>query len=112
MIRRGTGKIKVNGECDFPVYWTQFQRKLEILTPMVVTESCGLFDIYIAARSGGQSGQASAVRLALARALAIARPACVVDFEDRQLLKEDTKQPFPKESGRTGAFTRRSWAKR
>jgi ribosomal protein S9 len=67
-ISRGSGKIEVNGrplEEYFPTPSLQFT----VLKPFEVTKTSNSFDVQVKATGGGATGQAGAVRLAIARAL-------------------------------------------
>lgn len=67
-LKDGSGKITVNNrtfESYFPLEW----HRSSIESPLAVTDNVGKFDISINVRGGGQSGQAEAVRLGIAKAL-------------------------------------------
>jgi len=74
-IKPGSGKWTVNG-----VELSRYVRGRRILidhiyAPYLVTETMGKFDVFCKARGGGISGEAGAMRLALARALSKFDPA-------------------------------------
>eukprot|EP00392_Amoebophrya_sp_AT5.2_P000879 g881.t1 len=112
ILRRGSGRIKINGEEDFTSRWPLLYNRLEVILPFTVTNSCGLFDAFLALKGGGTSGQAGAAKLAIARALAAARPGCVPLLDGRQLLHEDLRQKLPKDSSRPKARAGWRWSKR
>lgn len=67
-MSEGSGKITVNNrafESYFPLEW----HRSSISSPLVITDNHGKFDIKVNVRGGGQSGQAQAVRLGIAKAL-------------------------------------------
>lgn len=67
-MSEGSGKITVNNrafESYFPLEW----HRSSISSPLVITDNSGKFDIKVNVRGGGQSGQAQAVRLGIAKAL-------------------------------------------
>lgn len=68
-VKLGDGKFMVNSKplCD---YFPRIHDRKLALEPLVITESCGAFDVYLTTRSGGLSGQAGAIRHGLANALA------------------------------------------
>ncbi|CAD7963671.1 unnamed protein product [Amoebophrya sp. A25] len=112
VLRRGTGVIKVNGEEDLASRWPLLYNRMELCLPFYVAEACCLFDVFLAVKGGGPSGQAGACRLAVARALATARPACVPLLNSRQLLFEDLRNKLPKDPRRPKARANWRWSKR
>ena len=77
----GNGKLTMNGKA-FEEYFPNKVHQQLIREPLVDTERTEQFDIYAKLHGGGTSGQAGALRLAIARALII------VDPEDRPGLKK------------------------
>ena len=68
-LRPGTGVIKVNGrefECYFPILTHQ----VVATEPLRLTQTADVYDVDAALDGGGVSGQAGALRLGIARALA------------------------------------------
>lgn len=67
-LKEGKGKITVNSrafEAYFPLEW----HRTSIESPLAITNNAGKFDISINVRGGGQTGQAEAIRLGIAKAL-------------------------------------------
>jgi small subunit ribosomal protein S9 len=81
-LTEGTGEITVNGK-DFRNYFPTgtLQYKLEQAQSVAGVE--GQFDVKINVYGGGQTGQAEAIRLGIARGL------CKVNEENRLLLKPE-----------------------
>ncbi len=77
----GSGKLTMNGKA-FEEYFPNKVHQQLIREPLVTTERTEQFDIFANLTGGGTSGQAGALRLAIARALT------VVDPEDRPGLKK------------------------
>jgi small subunit ribosomal protein S9 len=77
----GNGKLTMNGKA-FDDYFPNKVHQQLIREPLVTTERTEQFDIYANLTGGGTSGQAGALRLAIARALTL------VDPEDRPGLKK------------------------
>jgi small subunit ribosomal protein S9 len=77
----GTGKITCNGR-GLDVYFPSKVSQQTVREPLVVAEKPEAFDIIANLRGGGISGQAGALRLAIARALV------ELDIEDRPALKK------------------------
>ena len=112
VIQRGTGIVKVNGEEDFYKRFPLLSNRFDVLFPMEACKASGLFDVYIAVKGGGISGQAGAARLALGRALVSACSQCEEDLKDTLVLFEDTRQRTSKFAGKKGAYARHNWTLR
>jgi len=67
-LKPGKGKCMVNGR-TLSDYLTRETLINHALRPLEVTEMMGKYDIRCSAKGGGLSGQAGAIRLALARAI-------------------------------------------
>lgn len=76
----GTGKFTLNGK-SLETYFPNKLHQQLIREPLVTVEKPERFDIFANLQGGGTSGQAGALRLAIARALV------EVDAEDRPPLK-------------------------
>jgi small subunit ribosomal protein S9 len=77
----GTGKFRLNGKSLEEYFPNKLHQQL-IREPLVTVEKTERFDIFANLGGGGTSGQAGALRLAIARALIEA------DSEDRPPLKK------------------------
>jgi len=94
----GSGKITCNGR-DLEAYFPSKVSQQTVREPLVVAEKAEAFDIVANLRGGGITGQAGALRLAIARAL------CELDVEDRPALKKAgflTRDARVKESKKYG----------
>ena len=80
-VVEGEGKITVNGR-EFEDYFPNKLHQQDILSPLTLLEREGQFDIKANINGGGPSGQAGALRLAIARALNEFNP------EERSVLKK------------------------
>lgn len=67
-IKRGNGKITVNGK-EFETYFARPVLRMIINQPFQAVDRIGNFDINCTVVGGGLSGQAGAVRLGISRAL-------------------------------------------
>jgi small subunit ribosomal protein S9 len=76
----GTGSFTLNGK-SLETYFPNKLHQQLIREPLVTVEKTDRFDIFANLQGGGTSGQAGALRLAIARALV------EVDSEDRPALK-------------------------
>jgi small subunit ribosomal protein S9 len=77
----GTGEFKLNGRALEDYFPNKVHQQL-IREPLVTVEKPESFDIFARLHGGGISGQAGALRLAIARALV------EVDADDRPVLKK------------------------
>ncbi len=66
----GKGKITVNGK-DVNEYMPFATLVMDLKQPLVITDNEKTFDINVKVSGGGFSGQAGAIRLAIAKALTI-----------------------------------------
>lgn len=107
----GNGDIIVNGR-SLDTYFPSEIHKIIIQQPLTVLEQVGKYDIKVNVAGGGYTGQAEAIRLAVARAL------CKVDQEFRPSLKKEgylTRDPRMverKKYGRRKARRRFQFSKR
>jgi small subunit ribosomal protein S9 len=77
----GTGQFHLDGR-TLEAYFPNKVHQQLIKAPLVIVDRVGSFDIYAHLDGGGPSGQAGALRLAIARALILVQP------EDRPALKK------------------------
>jgi small subunit ribosomal protein S9 len=94
----GSGKFTLNGKSLEQYFPNKVHQQL-IREPLVTTEKTESYDVFANLRGGGTSGQAGALRLAIARAL------IELDLEDRPALKKAgflTRDPRVKERKKYG----------
>ncbi|MEU3453318.1 30S ribosomal protein S9 [Micromonospora sp. NPDC006766] len=94
----GNGKITCNGR-DLEAYFPSKVHQQLIKDPLVTAEKAEAFDVIANLRGGGTTGQAGALRLAIARALIVSEP------DDRPALKKAgflTRDARVKESKKYG----------
>ncbi|MEU6023917.1 30S ribosomal protein S9 [Micromonospora zingiberis] len=94
----GSGKITCNGR-DLEAYFPSKVHQQLIKDPLVTAEKAETFDVIANLRGGGTTGQAGALRLAIARALIVSEP------DDRPALKKAgflTRDARVKESKKYG----------
>ena len=77
----GTGQFNLDGR-SLEAYFPNKVHQQLIKAPLVIVDRVDSFDIYAHLDGGGPSGQAGALRLAIARALILVQP------EDRPALKK------------------------
>lgn len=110
-IKPGEGKIIVNKK-DVDVYFVTDQDRSAVRTPLKATESAGNWDVFVNVNGGGTTGQAGAIRMGLARALARANPELEHALRDNGLLTRDSRMKERKKPGQKGARKRFQFSKR
>jgi small subunit ribosomal protein S9 len=78
----GKGEIQVNGR-DYKTYFVSEILQIKVNQPLTVIGDVGKYDVTINVKGGGITGQAEAIRMAIARAL------CEVNTENRPPLKKE-----------------------
>ena len=81
-LSEGSGKITVNKK-EFATYFPTATLQYKVMQPLALTENAENFDVKVNVFGGGSTGQAEAVRLAIARAM------CEIDAENRSVLKPE-----------------------
>jgi small subunit ribosomal protein S9 len=97
-IRPGTGVFTINGK-TLEEYFPAATSQMVVVAPLELTETREQYDITATISGGGASGQAGALRMAIARSLA------EIDPESRGELKKAgllTRDPRKKESKKYG----------
>jgi len=107
----GTGRIDVNGR-SFEEYFPTQSLQNVILQPLSIAQTINKFDVTVNARGGGVSGQAGAVRLAIARALIQSDETLRGALKDEGMLTRDPRMKERKKSGQPGARKRFQFSKR
>jgi small subunit ribosomal protein S9 len=97
-LRPGTGTIIVNGR-PFDSYFTTPAHRMEASEPLRVVEASDRFDIDATITGGGISGQAGALRMALARSLAEVEPENRSTLKKAGLLTRDARKKESKKYG-------------
>jgi small subunit ribosomal protein S9 len=110
-LRPGTGKITINGK-DVAVYFpTEAQRSLA-LAPLTVAEATEHYDVDAGIEGGGVTGQAGALSLGLARALAELDPERRGELKHEGLLRRDPRKKESKKYGLKKARKAPQYSKR
>ena len=110
-IRRGTGKITVNGR-DLDTYFSRESGRMIVRQPLAVADVATTFDIRVNVHGGGESGQAGAIRHGITRAL--------IDFDETLkpalssagLVTRDAREVERKKVGFRKARRRKQFSKR
>ena len=107
----GTGVITINGR-EFEEYIPNGLSRLDVLQPLVATETATTLDVIASVNGGGITGQAGAIRHGISRALLAVNP------EYRKILKPlgflsrdpravERKKPGLKKARRAPQFSKR-----
>jgi small subunit ribosomal protein S9 len=107
----GTGKWNVNGR-TLGDYFPRSSLVQHIQQSFTVTDTLGAFDVKAHVNGGGQSGQAGALRLAIARALVEADGLHRTKLRTAGLMTRDPRAVERKKPGRSGARKRFQFSKR
>lgn len=94
----GTGRMVVNGR-EFSEYFGREVMKGYVEQPLKITETLGHFDIFANIKGGGLSGQAGAMRHAIARALLEAGDDYRGELKRAGLLRRDPRMVERKKYG-------------
>ena len=110
-VREGKGKITVNDRA-FEEYFPLQQTQNIIQQPINLAEASNKYDIIVNLKGGGTTGQAEALRHALARAMVKIKPDCKEALKSVKLLTRDPREVERKKSGQPGARKRFQFSKR
>ena len=107
----GTGKITINARAPLE-YLTRATLVQHAVHALTVTNTAGKFDVVARVHGGGMSGQAGAIRMAIARAL-VADDESLRGLLGREgLLTRDARMKERKKYGQPGARKRFQFSKR
>ncbi|NRT11684.1 30S ribosomal protein S9 [Flavobacterium sp. 14A] len=81
-VSEGTGVITVNKK-EFATYFPTSTLQYKVMQPMSMTDNATNYDVKVNVYGGGSTGQAEAVRMALARVM------CEINAENRLILKPE-----------------------
>jgi small subunit ribosomal protein S9 len=110
-LNKGKGAITINKK-DYKDFFPVEGLQKKVLQPFLILDLEGKFDVKVNVNGGGNTGQADAIKLAIARAL------CELDLENRPALKAEgllTRDPRVverKKPGQKKARKKFQWVKR
>ena len=110
-MKPGSGKVTVNKR-DIDTYFTTDVLKYKVQQPFQLTETVGQYDLNINVDGGGITGQAEAVRLAIAKALVEVNPEWKPILNQEGLTTRDPRMVERKKFGLKKARKRSQFSKR
>ena len=110
-IRPGTGKILVNKR-EFETFFVHEKDRTSAISPLKTTGMTNSLDVWVNVCGGGSTGQADAVKLGLARAIAKAIPDAEQTLRSSNLMTRDARIKERKKYGQRGARRRFQFSKR
>lgn len=111
MIRKGEGKIEINGRTP-EKYFPTVNEVFTINQPLEISDNRGKWDLNIKVEGGGFSGQAYAIRHGISRALLQADPDSKQAISNQGFLTRDSRMVERKKAGRPKARKRFQFSKR
>ena len=110
-VRPGSGNILVNNR-GVDDYFAVAQNRNAARAPLTVTDNLANYDVWVNVKGGGTTGQAGAVLLGLARALAVADPQTYGALRDHGFLTRDPRMVERKKYGQRKARRSFQFSKR
>ena len=110
-LRQGTGQVTINGR-PFDVYFPTAAQRMVVSEPLRVAEAVEVYDIDASIHGGGVTGQAGALRMAIARSLAELDPDKRIILKKAGLLTRDSRKKESKKYGLVKARKAKQFTKR
>ncbi len=110
-IKPGSGKYEVNGR-SVENYFKNVAWKNAVIEPLKFTDTLNQVDVKVTVKGGGPGGQSGAVRMGLARALAIFNAELRPGLRKNGFLTRDSRMKERKKYGQKGARKRFQYSKR
>ncbi len=110
-VTEGTGTVTVNKR-DYKEYFPTLPLQYIVNQALLVAQLEGKFDILVNVRGGGISGQAEAVRLAIAKAIVENDPEKKSSLRAKGIMTRDSRMVERKKPGRKKARKKFQFSKR
>lgn len=110
-LRAGSGKFEVN-ERPLDKYFSEQRDREDATAPLRATETFGKVDVFVNVSGGGNTGQAGAIVLGVARALKSANTEYEAALRAGGFLTRDSRMKERKKYGRRGARRSFQFSKR
>ena len=98
LLRPGTGQFSINGKA-LDVYFPTAASRMVVTEALTVTETTESYDVSASIHGGGISGQAGALRMAIARSLLELDPESRGTLKSAGLLTRDSRKKESKKYG-------------
>jgi len=109
---KGKGNITINSKPASEYFDGSSHLLSEINEPFVVLDKTSQYDVSIVVEGGGPSGQAEAIRLAIAKSLVVLNEEYKATLKRADLLGRDSREKERKKFGFKGARKQRQFTKR
>lgn len=110
-MKKGSGNIEVNGR-DYKTYFSTPTLQYYVTQSLNVAKVAGEYDVTVNVAGGGITGQAQAIRLAIAKALVEVNPDYKKDLRAEGLITRDPRMVERKKFGQKKARARFQFSKR
>ncbi len=110
-VRAGSGNIKINGR-ELTEFFPTVQHQQDVLQTLSHVDATGKVDVLARVAGGGLTGQAGAIRMALARALVSFNEENFQALRDDGFLTRDARMKERKKPGLHGARRGTQFSKR
>jgi small subunit ribosomal protein S9 len=110
-LKSGSGAMTVNAK-DYKTYFPTIRHQNVVNQAQEIINAAGQFDVVANVEGGGITGQAEAIRLAIARALVEANPENKPALKAKGLLTRDPRMVERKKPGQKKARKRFQFSKR
>lgn len=110
-MKPGTGEIKVNNR-DYKEYFCVPTLQYKVEQPLHIADVLGQYDIKANLDGGGVTGQAEALRMAIAKALVEINPELRSAMKSQGFLRRDPRMVERKKPGQPKARKRFQFSKR
>ena len=110
-LTKGKGNIEVNGK-DYKEYFKTPTLHYYVTQSLNIAKAAGEYDVKVNVKGGGITGQAQAIRLAIAKALVEINPELKKDLRAEGLVTRDPRMVERKKFGQKKARARFQFSKR
>lgn len=110
-MKKGSGNIEVNGR-DYKTYFSTPTLQYYVTQSLNVAKVANEYDVTVNVAGGGITGQAQAIRLAIAKALVEVNPDYKKDLRAEGLITRDPRMVERKKFGQKKARARFQFSKR
>lgn len=111
-VMSGKGSITINGKSAEDYFANSKMLLNELQKPFTLLEQNGKYDVTVVISGGGMSGQASAIRLGIAKALVVMNEDFKQTLKRADMLGRDPREKERKKFGLKGARKQRQFTKR